>query len=136
MAYASRELKGSRILIVEDNADLRRVLTEILQFEGFIVEGVASGEDALAWLTGDLAMPSLILTDLLLDGMDGCELLNQIRTHQHWRHLPVVFLSGQTHMFDACGPEGLRPDAYVEKPFTISDLVQTIETAITRGHLT
>lgn len=133
MAYEPREQNSSRILIVEDNADLRRVLSEILQFEGFTIQSVSSGEDALRWLTSAPELPVCIMTDLMLEGMDGCALLGEIRTHPRMQHIPVIFLSGQTQMRDACGPDGPRPDGFVEKPFTIIDLVQLIRETIQTG---
>jgi CheY-like chemotaxis protein len=126
MTVAPREQASSRILVVEDNADLRRVLTEILQFEGFTIVSVASGEAGLDKMREMVDAPHLILTDILLDGMDGCEFLRILRNSPSWQRIPVIFLSGQHPLQAICGPDGLQPDAYVEKPFNIADLVQTI----------
>lgn len=131
MTSATREPTGSRLLIVEDNADLRRALLEILQYEGFIVQSVASAEDALDWLEATQEAPHLVLTDYLLQGMDGCALLKQLRARAAWRRLPVVFLSGQMQIKEVCSGSELRPDAFIEKPFNIVDLVQTIRATIT-----
>ncbi len=135
MTYARRELPRSRILIVEDNADLRRVLSEILQYEGFDVVSAPSAEDAIVMLEAIETLPQLAISDILMEGMDGCAFLTTIRDNPRWRTMPVVFLSGQIQSPDTCGPGGLQPDAYVEKPFTIQDLVATITQTIQRGHV-
>lgn len=113
-------------MVVEDNTDLRRVLTEILQFEGFTIIGVSSGEDALEKLGETDDAPQLILTDILLDGIDGCEFLRIVRANADWQHIPVIFLSGQHPLQAICGSDTPQPDAYIEKPFNIAELVQTI----------
>lgn len=130
MTYFPRDPNGSRILIVEDNADLRRVLTEILQFEGFEVFSASSGESALQLLETSPTVPQLIMTDILMDGMDGCAFLSAVRADTRWRTVPVIFLSGQKALRDVCGETGLTPDGYVEKPFGIAELVQTIRKTI------
>jgi len=135
MTYARRELPRSRILIVEDNTDLRRVLSEILQYEGFDVVSAASAEEAITMLEADATLPQLAISDILMEGMDGCAFLTTIRANPRWRVMPVVFLSGQMQSPDVCGPDGPHPDAYVEKPFTIQDLVATITLTIQRGHV-
>jgi CheY-like chemotaxis protein len=130
MAYVGRETLSSRILIVEDNADLRRVLIEILQYEGYSAVSTGSAEEALALLANATERPNLVISDIVLEGMDGCAFLTAVRQTEGLQTLPVLFLSGQANAQNLCGSDDLKPDAYVEKPFTIQDLVTTIKQTI------
>jgi len=135
MTYARREPLRARILIVEDNADLRRVLSEILQYEGYEVLSASSAEEALTMLEEFDESPQIVISDILMEGMNGCDFLTAIRANEDWRTLPVLFLSGHTQAQDICGSAGFQPDAFVEKPFTIQDLVATIKSTIAGGHV-
>lgn len=79
MVSASRQTSATPLLIVEDNAVLQRVLSDILRYEGFDVHTLASAEEAIDWLAQTPNPPHLILTDYLLIDMDGCALLNHVR---------------------------------------------------------
>jgi PAS domain S-box-containing protein len=116
---------GEAILIVEDEPEVLRMAERILRTNGYRVFGTAGGEEALERCReGGLGI-QLLLTDVIMPGMLGTELVERIR-HLH-PSLPVVFMSGYSH--EVLAPEAI-PDwhdsAFVEKPFNAGELLRTI----------
>jgi CheY-like chemotaxis protein len=83
---------GCRVLVVDDDADLRRRLRGLLEAVGWAVDEAADGREALDRLA---ARPSLILLDLLMPEMDGFEFLAQLRERVEFRTVPVVVLTAK-----------------------------------------
>jgi CheY-like chemotaxis protein len=81
----------SRVLLVEDHADTRQMYAEFLGME-FDIMTAANGEDALKRMRTDV--PHLIVTDLSLPGMDGFELIVQVRRDARLQSIPIICLSG------------------------------------------
>jgi len=109
----------SRILVVEDDADVRDVLTQCLHAEGYTVDQAANGQEALDHLYAGL-LPCLILLDLKMPVMDGPEFRRQQLAYPAWVDIPVVVSSlvDGAHLASL-----LRPAAFLAKPFQIADLL-------------
>jgi len=96
------------ILVVEDDADLRENLCEVLELEGFRAVGVINGEEALRYLRAH-ALPCLILLDLMMPDMSGGEFRARQREDAQLAHVPVIVVSAmeldhqQTEVRDAAG---------------------------------
>jgi len=104
-------LVGRHLLVVEDDKDARDVFCAMLDYEGAMVLGTSSAEEALAVLK--TVRPHAIITDIVLPGRDGFWLLEQLRGSQRMRAIPVVAVTavaGREEILDA----GF--DAYVAKP--------------------
>ena len=104
-------LVGRHLLVVEDDKDARDVFCAMLDYEGAMVLGTASAEEALAILK--TVRPHAIIIDIVLPGRDGFWLLEQLRGSQRMRAIPVVAVTavaGREEILDA----GF--DAYVAKP--------------------
>jgi len=104
-------LVGRHLLVVEDDKDARDVFCAMLDYEGAMVLGTASAEEALAVLK--TVRPHAIITDIVLPGRDGFWLLEQLRGSQRMRRIPVVAvtaMASREEILDA----GF--DAYVAKP--------------------
>jgi CheY-like chemotaxis protein len=104
-------LVGRHLLVVEDDKDARDVFCAMLDYEGAMVLGTSSAEEALAVLK--TVRPHAIITDIVLPGRDGFWLLEQLRGSQRMRTIPVVAVTavaGRKEILDA----GF--DAYVAKP--------------------
>jgi len=104
MLLAGDSMAGT-VFVVEDNADFAAALAELLRDEGFEPVCFSTGGQALEGLRGRSA-PALIITDVLMPGMSGFELLTTLRAHERWRHIPVVMLSGAESM-DLAGGWGI-----------------------------
>jgi CheY-like chemotaxis protein len=109
------------VLIVEDDADLREMMAQMLSLEGFRAETVANGRDALDYLgRGDL--PEIVLLDLMMPVMDGWEFRRQLQKDPSLASLPVVVLSA----LDAARAADLGGVAYLKKPLDFDRLLELV----------
>ncbi len=109
---------NGRILVVDDEADARAALVELLREEGYSVEGAADGFKAL----GKLAefAPDLVLTDLKMPGMDGLELLKKIQEHD--RNTVVVVMTAFSAVETAVAAMRAGASDYLTKPVNVTEL--------------
>lgn len=123
------DVKG-RILIVEDEADIARLLKQRLtarQYECFIA---VNGEEAL--IQAQSAMPDLILLDLMLPLMDGFEVKRRLNEDERTAPIPVIFLTARDDVHDKVTGLSLDAADYVCKPFEFAELFARIESAVRR----
>jgi CheY-like chemotaxis protein len=80
------------VLIVDDDADNREILSRLLVRDGHAVSCAADGKQAIDLLTAN--DPALVLLDIRMPSMDGIEFLKVIRSYRRWQKLPVIVLSG------------------------------------------
>jgi CheY-like chemotaxis protein len=114
---------GHCILIVEDDADMRESLGEILQFEGYRVAGAANGREALNHLRQAEA-PCLILLDLMMPVMSGWEFREQQRQEPGIAEIPVAVLTGVRNSADQI--TALGAVGYCQKPVDLHALLATV----------
>lgn len=115
-----------RILIVEDEAKIARVLQLELEHEGYEVTMAMDGLEALeAYRTGDW---DLILLDVMLPGMSGLDLLRRIRSDD--LHTPVILLTAKNEIGDKVSGLDLGANDYITKPFQIEELLARIRAAL------
>jgi two-component system cell cycle sensor histidine kinase/response regulator CckA len=119
--------RGERVLVVEDEEDVREVVTRALRDAGYAVLEAASGEAAIRLLNGQNRI-DLLLTDMVLKGISGRELAARVTRLQP--DLPVIFISGYTD--GEIARRGLlHPEAFfVQKPFSPDTIVRAVA-----GHL-
>lgn len=118
-------MANRKILLAEDETQLRNDLAEILEEEGFEVRQAHNGEHALEQLAD--FEPDLILTDIKMPRMTGWEFLNQFRRdHPELHHVPVVFLSALSDRGDIIAGMAQGADDYVTKPVDYELLVARI----------
>jgi PAS domain S-box-containing protein len=120
----------ARILVVDDNSEMRNYLSRILS-QSYKVEAVADGEAALAAAYD--RTPDLVLTDVMMPGMNGFELLKQLRSNTQTRDLPILLLSARAGEESAV--EGLEAGAndYLVKPFSARELLARVVTNLELG---
>ncbi len=105
------------ILLVEDDLDIRELVTEILIEEGFSVIAVADGAQAIA-LTKTIT-PCLILTDLMMPGMSGWDFINFLDKNKIWEQVPTVAMTA-----DGTDAKFKRHVAFLKKPVHIEDVLR------------
>ncbi len=124
----------AEILLVEDEHDLRFALADILSDEGYQVRAVASGRAALRWLDDPAnAPPDLIISDMVMPGMDGLEFLEAVRACPGYAAIPFVFLSASTALSDENDALKQQGVSYVRKPFNVADLCDHIARRLESG---
>src|SRR6202790_5394847 len=118
----------SRILVVDDEPQIRRTLEVNLTARGYEVDLAATGESAL-----DLAArrhPDLVILDLGLPGMDGIEVVRGLRG---WSTVPILVLSARETEKAKVAALDAGADDYVTKPFGMNELIARVRAAMRRG---
>jgi DNA-binding response OmpR family regulator len=119
-----------RILVVDDEPDVLRMLQVVLSRRGHQVLTASSGMEGLVRAQGD--QPDLVLLDIMMEGMDGWEVLKLLKLEEATRTIPVVILSARVETRDKI--RGLQEGAvdYITKPFSVMELLGTLETILER----
>ena len=115
-----------RVLIVDDEMNIRRTVRALLESEGYTVEDADRAEVALADL--DALRPEVVLLDLALPGMNGLEALARFR--QEVPSVPVVMMSGRASLADAVEATRLGAFHFIEKPLTPEAVLLTVKGAL------
>ena len=121
---------STRILLADDNADMRHYLKRLLRAQ-YDVEAVADGQAALT--AARIQMPDLVLTDVMMPKVDGFELLRQLRLDPQTREIPILLLSARAG--EDAAIEGLEAgaDDYLVKPFSARELLARVATTLELG---
>ena len=119
----------SRILIVEDNANLAYGLRNNLEIAGYEVEIGEDGETALERVADQ--PPDLIVLDLMLPGLDGYRVLRRLRDEGH--DLPVLILTARSEEADKVLGFRLGADDYVTKPFSVLEVIERVGALLRRA---
>lgn len=115
----------ANILLVEDNAEMRVLLQDILQWGGHQVTCERTGQDGLTTLLNTDHLPDLIISDLVMPGMDGLAFLQQVRQNPHWSRIRFIIMSGDAQA-ERLRQSHVSADGVLPKPFSLDDLHQII----------
>ena len=119
---------GARVLVIEDNDDLRSLLADVLEDAGFEVTAVANGVEALELLQA--WQPAAIVLDLMMPVMDGPTFLRERRRVPALAAVPVLVLTAHPYHYRVL--DGLRPTAVLRKPYDVDELIDAVQ-ALCRG---
>lgn len=118
----------TRILIIEDQPDLREDIVETLNLEGFETTGADNGVTGVALIRS--FKPDLIVCDITMPEMDGYEVLEYVREKPETTTLPFIFLTARTDRVHMRQGMVRGADDYVTKPFEVTDLLESIYTQL------
>jgi len=118
-------IMGKTLLIVDDSASMRQLVTFALKGAGYEVIAAVHGKDALSKLAG--AKVDMVVTDLNMPEMDGIALIKQLRSSPATKFTPVVMLTTESQ--EARKTEGKQAGAsgWIVKPFTPDQLIETVK---------
>jgi len=122
---------ASRVLIVEDERDIRDLVLFHLKREGFQVSSASSGEEALRQVRH--ASPDLVLLDLMLPAMGGLEVCRKLRQDPATVALPIVMLTAKGDEVDRVLGLELGADDYIVKPFSPKELLARVRAVLRRA---
>jgi two-component system, OmpR family, response regulator len=122
-------MPGERLLLVDDEDNLRSMLEAALRHNGFEVSSVANGRDALEAVTAQA--PDLVVLDVMLPDLDGFEVCRRLRTAGN--RSPVLFLTARDATEDKVRGLTLGGDDYLVKPFSLDELVARVRAVLRRS---
>lgn len=123
-------LMAERLLLVDDEPALREAVKAYLENFGFSVDVATNGEEG--WQMVQQNHPDLVITDVMMPGVDGYQLLKRLREDPQFKPLPVVFLTARGMTSDRIQGYQARCDAYLSKPFDPDELVAIVENLLER----
>ena len=122
---------SSRVLIVEDEPDIRELVVHHLKREGYQVSAASSGEEALRQVQA--APPDLVILDLMMPAMDGLEVCRRLRQDPATASLPIVMLTAKGDEVDRVLGLEIGADDYVVKPFSPKELLARVRAVLRRS---
>ena len=114
----------SRVLVVDDDAVIRQLITVNLELEGFEVETAEDGQDCLDKVKA--FAPDVITLDIMMPRMDGWDAAAALRADQDTSGIPVILLSARAQQADLSRGDTIGVDAYLTKPFDPDELIKTV----------
>jgi two-component system OmpR family response regulator len=120
--------EGPKVLVVDDEPNIRELVQVALNFHGFAVTTSATGEDALQ-LT-EACRPDLIVLDVLLPDIDGFEVCRRLRSAAN--DVPVIFLTARDTTADTVNGLTIGGDDYITKPFSVEALIARVRAVLRR----
>lgn len=122
-------MKGARIVIVEDDAELRSVVLRSLAEEGYSVEGAASGAELLERVAA--AAPDALIVDIGLPDADGRDLCQALRARG--MTAPIIFLTARDSLAERLSGFDAGGDDYITKPFALAELLARLQAVLRRA---
>ncbi|MGI4750619.1 MAG: response regulator transcription factor [Janthinobacterium lividum] len=117
---------GKSILILDNDPSILEVMEEALSYEGFCVNTFKETEDIISLVTK--FKPDLVITDYILNGINGGELCKKIKNTSSTCHLPVIIISAYSKVLQSLGYYGCN--AYVAKPFDLTEMIDLIKNLV------
>ncbi len=123
----------TKLLIIEDNDDIRENIVEILELSGYNVHSAANGKTGVELAMKEL--PDIILCDIMMPEMDGYGVIDALNKHPETRATPFIFLTAKAERTDVRKGMELGADDYLTKPFDAKELLNAIESRMKKKEL-
>jgi DNA-binding response OmpR family regulator len=114
-----------KVLVVDDDPSVRKLLNQTLEMEGYEVSTAADGEEALEELPA--AQPDVVVLDVMMPKLNGLDVLDRIRRNPETSTLPVILLTAKSSKEDVWEGWQRGVDYYMTKPFDVEELLRFIE---------
>ena len=122
-----------KILVIEDNNDVRENITEILQLAGYEVDAAENGKSGLIKL--NQFKPDLILCDVMMPELDGYGVLKILSSNPQFATIPFIFLTAKAEKIDLRKGMSLGASDYITKPFDDADLLESISIRLKKSEM-
>lgn len=126
-------MDNGKIIVIEDETDILEVIEHNLSREGYEVHTVTDGSEGLRRVKKE--MPSLVLLDIMLPGLDGIEICRKLKEDDATRHIPIIMVTAKGEESDIVLGLGLGADDYITKPFSPRELTGRVRAVLRRGPL-
>ncbi len=121
---------NAKILVAEDELDIRELITITLELSGYTVFPVPNGEVAVQ--TTINTQPDLVMLDVRMPKVTGFEACQQLKAMPATQHIPVIFLSAKGQETEIRQGAGLGAEAYILKPFAPDELVEQVKSVLAK----
>jgi DNA-binding response OmpR family regulator len=118
------------VLVVDDDASVRTLVTKALLAKGYEVQEAADGMIASELLGRMKQIPDLLICDVMMPTIDGFSLARLVKAHKELRSMPIIFLTAKTQPADLMTGISLGARHYVQKPFSIIDLLDKVAKSV------
>lgn len=126
------EEKTRRVIYIEDDPEMIDLVVLILTRRGYEVKGANSGRSGLDLIVAE--PPDLVLLDLMMPGLDGWEVYQQLKANEKTRHVPVIIITAKAQAIDrVLGLHIAKVDDYIAKPFRPQELIDSVERVLSRA---
>ncbi|MHB8906941.1 MAG: response regulator transcription factor, partial [Melioribacteraceae bacterium] len=119
-----------KILVIEDEKDIREVINALLTEEGYAVYSAKNGKDGIELAKNEI--PNLIICDIMMPGMDGYTVLKELSKNSSTKSIPFIFLTAKVERNDLRFGMELGADDYLFKPFKSEELLKSISSRLNR----
>lgn len=130
---SQKDVLTQNILIVDDHPESLRLLSQVLSKRGYKVRPTRDGKFALKFARS--TPPDLILLDIMMPGMDGYQVCEQLKACAKTKNIPVIFISGLNEVFDKVKAFSLGAADYIAKPFQTEEVVSRIQNQLLLSRL-
>lgn len=113
---------NKRVLVVDDDQSIQRVLVQTLELEGYEVVTASDGVEALETLAGEL--PDVVILDVMMPKLDGLDVLKRMRAQERTQTVPVILLTARSSQEDIWEGWQSGVDYYMTKPFDVEELLR------------
>ncbi|MDO5711432.1 MAG: response regulator [Micrococcales bacterium] len=120
-----------RVVVADDDADIRELVTFKLMQAGYEIDAVSDGSQA--WATISEAPPRLAVLDVMMPGLSGLDVLRKVREDERTRGVPVILLTARSRDSDVDSGFATGATDYVIKPFSPRELVHRVSSVLARG---
>ncbi len=117
-----------KILVIEDNLQIRENIVAILELSGYNVKSASNGKEGIK--LAETLVPDLILCDIMMPGMDGYDVLEEVQKKKKIAGTPFIFLTGLSKKNEVRRGMNLGADDYITKPFENEELIEAIESRL------
>ena len=122
---------SKRIVVVDDDQEIREIIAFALTFNGFEVIAVENGQQLSAFLADLAGLPDLVILDVMMPGEDGYHIFSRLRTNTATSHIPVIMMTAHAEGIYARISNDLGAAEHITKPFHPLEVVEKVKALLT-----
>jgi DNA-binding response OmpR family regulator len=122
------KIPGTRVLVIDDEPEITEIVEAFLTEAGYVVASENSPKNAAAKVAD--FHPDVILLDIMMPGMDGYDVCQQIKKQPKFAHVPVIFLTGKDRADDMGRSFKVGGDMFIKKPFSCERLLEIVNIVV------
>jgi two-component system OmpR family response regulator len=122
------KIPGTRVLVIDDEPEITEIVEAFLSDAGYVVTAENSPQHAIAKVLE--FRPDVILLDIMMPGMDGYDVCQQVKARPEFAHVPIIFLTGKDRADDMGRSFKVGGDMFIKKPFSCERLLEIVNIVV------